>query len=53
VPVKGPDVGDDHSPQSGHTLRCPSCGHEFKVPDGCAKGDVLECPYCGVHGSLD
>ena len=37
----------------GHTLKCPACGKDFKLPTGCEKGDVLECPYCGVHGSLD
>lgn len=34
-------------------LKCPSCGKDFKLPSGCEKGDVLECPYCGAHGSLD
>lgn len=37
----------------GPRLKCPSCGKDFKLPNGCENGDVLECPYCGVHGSLD
>lgn len=38
---------------NGPRLNCPACGKDFKLPSGCEKGDVLECPYCGVHGSLD
>jgi len=34
-------------------LACPSCKKEFKLPEGCEEGMVLECPYCGARGLIE
>lgn len=30
-------------------LTCPECKNEFDVKPDSAKGDVLECSYCGIE----